>query len=233
MAQVRWSNHIVDKFIAPEYSRLTEHFAPEVADLPNYRGTYITNSILVGEDRTKGRPLTTIFLRRLDQAVCDYRAGRDALVDFVEQLKNTNNLGPIYFRALSRFESSAINLYLAILAHDKAIQQWGKSAAASFTANDNSEIDRLRRLCNTLKHYDERIEKAANPVASPVWMVPEGLRCADRVNGADQITSLTFAEIIEMFRELEEDAKFVSEGVFVLLLERREAEREQATKAKN
>jgi hypothetical protein len=48
-----------------------------------------------------------VFLRRLAQAVREYRAGREQLGEYVAVLAHTNNASGLYLRALARPKQAA------------------------------------------------------------------------------------------------------------------------------
>jgi DNA-directed RNA polymerase subunit RPC12/RpoP len=99
------SGHLLDKFVAHKLSLLTECGCPELLFDSNWIGVFILTSVFKARLRPKYHALVFNFLRRAEGACSAYRAGRLALIEYLETPPNA--LSP-YFRALLNFE-----LYIA------------------------------------------------------------------------------------------------------------------------
>ncbi len=217
---MRWSPYVLDRMVAPECSALTACNAPDVPELVNYFGSFFLNSIFVAPGPDKARPLILVFVRRLAQAIREYRSARDYLSQYVAALPQTNNVTGLYLQALSHFEQTVVNAYLALLAHYAIGKTIDPSAGKPFNPGDGAPAQRLNSLSNALKHFAERMEAGQlGDVAAPVWIVNDGLRCKEP--GVDKTTTLGFEELVALLSELERDAKFLTEDVYRIASERR------------
>lgn len=201
-----WGPHVLDNLIAPKLSALKVCGAPEVPELPNYRGSLYLNHIFSGVGYPEGtRVLIAGFIGRLGEAISEYSLGRQALSEYVGALPQEQKLGA-HRKALMHFETCVLRLHISIV----CLQGIGKAVGVAqkvYTVGDGSDYDRLRLMNNRIKHFDEDVEgaiKKGQPVPlAPVWLTNEGLECAT--------ASLKFAEIAEIFHHQSEDAKNFSE----------------------
>jgi hypothetical protein len=221
-SNMKWAGHLLDRLVAPECSSISECRAPEIPELPNYFGSFFLNNVFQGEVEDKTRSLILLFLRRLAQGVREYRFGREQFLRFVETLPRTNNVTGLYLRALSHFEQAVINTYLAVLAHAAIAGIIVPSSERPYKKSDGSPAQRLGAVYNALKHFDERIVRGTIPdIPAPVWIVNDGLKCADAEQGLGAIAKLDFTEMVTLFNELEADARFLSEDSYKIAAERR------------
>lgn len=117
------------------------------------------------------RPFAINFIRRIYLAFIEYDLGRKALLSLV---KNGNGRWTPYFVALTHFELTISQLYVALDSIRKL------SGHNFFKAGDGSFEECLNRIYNAAKH-----ELAGNEV--PVWLTNDGMECKD--------AKLTFEEI--------------------------------------
>src|SRR5262245_2531988 len=99
---IQFSNLILDRLIAPDYSSLAVCSALELQELPNYFGSFFLNNIfqLDAVDETA----MIVFLRRLASAVREYRQGREAPVEFIALPRDSAPGIALYLKSLSHFE---------------------------------------------------------------------------------------------------------------------------------
>jgi hypothetical protein len=215
---VQWGGFLLDRYVAPKCSALAKCLAPEVPELPNYFGSYFLNNIFTATTSDNTRSLTFVFLRRLTNAVRDYRKGREEMLACVAARPCSNDMVRAYLRALSYFETSAVNTYLALKAHDAVGKSIDPTAPPAFNPGDGSPSQRLNAVYNALKHFEDNVEKGHVPpdVSAPIWLVDDGIECV----GSEGEAKLHFEELIEIQRELEKDARFLSEDVYRLAQER-------------
>src|SRR6266850_2440296 len=62
---IQFSNLILDRLIALDYSSLTVCSAPELPELPNYFGSFFLNNILRSDAADETKSAIIVFLRRL------------------------------------------------------------------------------------------------------------------------------------------------------------------------
>ena len=92
--------------------------APDIPEPPNYFFFFFLNNAFNFPMADDARPLVVDFLRRWEVAVREYREGRERLLKFVADLSQTNNQIGLFLQALSNFEHSVIDAYLALMAMD-------------------------------------------------------------------------------------------------------------------
>ena len=95
---VQWAGFLLDRLVAPKCSVLAKCLAPEVAELPNYFGSFFLNNIFIAKTSDNIRSLTIVFLRRLTNAVRDYRYGREKMLACVAARPCSNDMVRAYLR---------------------------------------------------------------------------------------------------------------------------------------
>ena len=113
---------------------------------------------------------------------------------------------------MAHFENSILQLHVSIvsLAALGGGTKPGKAESGLkqlYVRRDNSDYDRLRSLNNSIKHFDEAIEKAARanapiPIA-PLWITNTGFDCL-------KSATLKFSEIETIFKHQAKDAEHLS-----------------------
>jgi hypothetical protein len=220
---VQWAGFLLDRYVAKKSSGLTKCLAPEVPELPNYFGSFFLNNIYTGQVPERTLSLTNVFLRRFTNAVEDYRNGRKEMLACVTALPCSSDMVRAYMRALSYFEVSIVNTYLALKAHDTVGKIWDPAAPPTFNKGDGSPSQRLNAVYNALKHFDENVEKGRirPDVFTPMWLVDDGIEFA----GSEGEAKLQFTELIGLHSDLETDARWISEEVYRVAQERAAAKR--------
>ena len=99
---IQYSNSILDRLIAPDYSSLTVCSAPELPELPNYFGSFFLENILGLGAADEIKSAIIVFLRRLASAVREYRQGREALVEFIALPQGSAPGITLYLKSLNR-----------------------------------------------------------------------------------------------------------------------------------
>ena len=231
-----WAGHVLDRFVAPEMSQITVACAPP--DIPEPQSgvlTYFLRNALNGPSYPENAwPPASLFLRRWDSAISEYRAGKDCLSNYVSELPRTNNRIGVFLRAGAHFESSVINAYLAMMAFTAFVRQLGDDNWKPFVAGDGSPADRLSRLFNVIKHFDDRFEMGQTlglPSAypAPLWITDRGLkghvtlvdgmelrgdwRARTRTGNVEhRDVEVTFDEFAILLSELSQNARMLTEG---------------------
>ena len=124
----------------------------------------------------------------------------------------SDNMVRAYMRALSYFEACIVNTNLALKAHDTVGKIWDPAQPRTFNKVDGSPWQRLNAVYNALKHFDENLAKGiVRPdVFTPMWLVDDGIECV----GSQGDAKLLFTELLHLHRELEIDARWISEEVY-------------------
>lgn len=174
---MQYSDYVLDTLTAPKLTFLTACGAVEVPALPDY-DTVLRLKQVFGSVRYKNHNAVVLimtFIRRLKTAISEYRQGRHFLQKYVDALPG-NHLLDAHRVALAHFENSILQLHVAIvsLATLGGGIRPGKAKLGRpqlYVCGDNSEYDRVRVLCNSIKHFDEDVERAAQSNA-PVPIAP-------------------------------------------------------------
>lgn len=129
------------------------------------------------------RPFVINFIRRVHGAFLEYDIARREVLNLV---KDGNGRWSPYFAALTNFEVTVAQLYLAMDSIRK------HSNHDFFTTGDGSFEERLNLVYNASKHQLAKKEL-------PVWFTNEGLACTDAV--------LTFVEIEDFMLKMADVVK--------------------------
>jgi hypothetical protein len=233
-SRLRWAARVLDSIVAPEMSQVTICSAPDIPEPRASLATYFLRSALGRPYPDQLRPPANVYLHRWTLALSEYRAGRECLSRYVAGLPETNNRTGLFLSAVGHFEHSVIDAYLAILAFKRFVRQIGDDEWKPFKPGDGSPADRLNKLYNVIKHFDERFEmgqKLGHPSVypAPLWITNDGLaghttlvkgkefKGGDwtKINKDDlrhQDVLVTFDEFAILLGELTENARFVIEG---------------------
>ena len=214
----QWGPYILDRLVAPKCSDLTACLAPDLPEPTNYYGSFYLNNIIMTGVPDKVRSPIIVFLRRLANAVRDYRAGRGRMLECVAALQHSNAMVQGYLAALSHFESAIVNTYLALMSHEAIGRLIDPNHPRPFQPDDGSPSQRLNAAYNAIKHFNGNIEQGVIPDGTtPVWLIEDGIEAV----GSKGQAKLRFEELVELLRDLEKDARYLSEDVYRLARERR------------
>lgn len=202
---IKYSAHVLDNNIAPKLSTLTTFKVPALRKYPNYFATLFLGSVFVKRYPQYMHILLVVFLRRIEFAGDQYHSGSKKLKQYIDLLPQTNSKTRLYRTALSHFETCALHTYAAVC----CLQAIGRAAELPpmFRENDGSDYDRLRRLSNRIRHFDEdvvnkkKIQKAF-PL-TPVWLTNDGLETT--------AASLAYVELHEILKTAMIDAKMFTQ----------------------
>lgn len=205
---MQFSSYILDEFLSTKLSQLNHCDAPYVEKLPNYISALRFNQSL-STIKYKNNVWIFIFsfIIKLSESIYEYRQGRESLLEYVASLPSHKKLHA-QERALMHFENSILRLNISILSLNGLLKSLGLSNPA-FAAGDRSDYDRVRRISNRIKHFDEDVERAVErgtPIPlKAVWLTNDGLESTDG--------SITFTEIAAIFQAQAEDARQFAEEV--------------------
>jgi len=230
-----WAASRLNSFGAPEMSHVTTACAPPDIPTPQFGVvTYFLRNALNGPSLPENAwPPASLFLRRWESAISEYRAGRDELLRYVTGLPRTNNQISVFLRAVGHFEHSVIDAYLAMMAFTALERKVGDAGWKPFVAGDSSPADRLNRLYNVIKHFDGRFEMGQalgfpSAYPAPLWITDHGLkghttlldgkelkgdwRTRKRLGDARHVeVEVTFDEFAALLNELTENARMLTE----------------------
>jgi hypothetical protein len=215
---MQFSTYVLNGFVAPKLSELHECSAPDVPEIPDYRGSLLLNQLLSTELYSESaKVLLASFIGRLDTAIKEYRKGRDHLMNYVGALPQHDKLTD-FREALSHFEACILHAHIAVVSLDGAGQFLPGVRHRVYIVGDGSDYDRLRSLSNRVKHFDEDVAGAASsgnvPVA-PLWITNEGLEA--------RTSHLAFFELAEILVAQSGDAKGFAEDIFQEIAKKRRA----------
>jgi len=211
----RYAAFIVNGFGAPDLAELTECGAPELEEPCNYLGSFILNNLFAVEYPDPMKRLTLMFGRRADNAVREYRTGRDLLSSYLQRLPQRNDHFLVALRATTHFEQC-----IGSVCHGSALlERLVEVANARDPSNPNVPDDRERRLrliWNRSKHFDEDIspgKMVADKITAPVWLTNTGI-------SSEKIT-VTWRELHGLIKEQQQALKFFSEELPSKVIEMR------------
>src|SRR5262249_13086252 len=94
---------------------------------------------------------------------------------------------------------------------------WDPAQPRTFNKGDGSPWQRLNAVYNALKHFDENlaIGIVRPDVFTPMWLGDDGIECG----GSQGKAKLIFRELIVLHRDLEIDARWISEEVYRVIEE--------------
>jgi hypothetical protein len=197
---VQYAGFLLDKFGAPKLSELSECNAPPLEDPPNYLGSLILNGIFtVNYPDPLGR-LALIFGRRVIHAIREYSIARERLSAYVAELERTNSHFLQAMRATTHFESSVGSACQAC-----ALLGRISKLVAEPEPNDERE-DRLRKIWNRSKHFDEDLMDpriGSTEITAPVWLTNQGI--------SSTAASVSFDELHAVLTDLRGSLKFLAE----------------------
>lgn len=209
---------IVNGIGAPQLSKLTECGAVELDEPKNYLGSFVLNNVFTIQYPDSIRRLTFMFGRRADNAVREYRAGRQLLLSYIERLPQGNNHFLVALRATTHFEHCVGSACQAIALLNRLIQVTNAQDYSDPSDKDDCEL-RLKRIWNRAKHFDEDLvgpKMSAQDITSPVWLTNTGLSA--------ETATVTWAELHRVLTELQDTLKFFAEELPNKIVERKKTE---------
>jgi hypothetical protein len=198
---VRFSQHVIDNFIAPGVSTFTCAEIPEMSQYHKESGHWIGNFFLNSVFRASYRPPYNAYLynyyRRAEASFFEHELARVATLDFLSAGKQSPTL---YALALFHWE-----IFLGQSWHAFALLMKPLQRKQIFTKGDGSLEERLNALYNRMKHVEDSITlgRIQDGATVPVWLTNDGLISVDNV--------LTYVETAEVLREIAKWAEVFSD----------------------
>ena len=213
----RYAAFVMNGFGTPRLSELTECGAPEMEEPKNYLGSLVLNNLFAVQYPDPMKRLTLMFGRRADNAVREYRAGRDLLLSYFQQLPQGNDHFLIALRATTHFEHCIGSASQAAALLDRLIDV-ANARDPSEPPDSRDREHRLRKIWNRAKHFDEDIMSptmAAEDITAPVWLTNAGISA--------ETATVTWVEIQNVLTKQQEALRFFAEDLPHKLVEMRKA----------
>lgn len=202
---------VLEWFVAPRLSALTSCSAPDIVPLENPIRRLMLEGVFGNLPVTNDAQRTAVvqICRRSSEAIAAYINGRRFLIDFVESIAKSNNL-QAHAEAVHYFELSISNVHLAnnmLVRHLKSIGNSVPDVLSISRKNiryaPNTVFDRIRRIHNRIKHFDEDVEEAMSsgntPPSSPFWFINNGIESRGEKDDTNII--LDFQELVDVLEE--------------------------------
>lgn len=213
----RYAAFIVNGFGAPRLSELTECGAPEMEEPRNYLGSLFLNSLFAVQYPDPMKRLTVMFGRRADNAVREYRAGRELLLSYLQRLPQGNNHFLVALRATTHFEHCIGSASQAAALLNRLVVV-ANARDPSDPPDSRDREHRLKLIWNRAKHFDEDIMSpkiAAEDITAPVWLTNTGI-------SAEKAT-VTWEELYSVLTAQQEALKFFADDLPRKIVEMRRA----------
>jgi hypothetical protein len=180
------SNYVLDTFVAPRISVLTECGAPDLPIQESVVPQFQLNALLQHiQLNPQGRSYWLNIIRRAEAAWSAYGEARKALLEYLSNRKLAS-----YFRALAFFEMCVSQIWQA---HELLRKATGADA---FARGDQSVLERLHDMYNDVKHMEERIHEGKLENTASIWITNIGLESTSVPTG------LSFAELVYILQEM-------------------------------
>ena len=182
---------VLNKYGAPKLSKLTECGAPPLDEPANYIENHLLNRIFGRTDPEPVGRLVLMFGRRVINAIREYRAGRDKLLEYLRGLPMSNGQFMRAMEAATHFEqciastSQAAAFFKRLLPPDQLKD-----------FNDD-RITRLEKMYARSKHFDEDVANsntAPENITAPIWLMNKGI--------SSTAGSITFNELHKLLTEM-------------------------------
>jgi hypothetical protein len=203
----RYAAFIMNGFGAPRLSELTECGAPEMEEPKNYLGSLVLNNLFAVQYQDPMKRLTLMFGRRSDNAVREYRAGRELLLSYLQRLPRGNDHFLVALRAATHFEHCVGSACQAAALLERLIDV-ANARDPSDPPDSRDREHRLKLIWNRAKHFDEDImssKMAAENITAPVWLTNTGISA--------ETATVTWAELHSVLTEQQEALKFFAEDL--------------------
>lgn len=198
--------------LAPDLSQLTSVTLKDMGDYDSQSCHWISNYLLNTTFREKYpghfHQIGMSYMRRAEASFREYESARKSLMSYTSGKKENIST---YFMAVYHFEQMVSQSYQAYMLMRHFIADSNGAKVASFyKENDGSEVDRLNKIYNHIKHCDGRVTKNEFPknYSIPVWLTNTGISCP--------VAELQYNEIIEMLEDIANGAnRFVDPKAFL------------------
>lgn len=218
----RYAAFLINGFGAPRLSELTECGAPEMEEPKNYLRLFVLNNLFAVQYPDPMKRLTLMFGRRADNAVREYRTGRELLLSYLQRLPQGNDHFLVALRAVTHFEHCIASACQAVALFER-LANVANAHDHSAPPDSRDRERRLKLIWNRAKHFDEDIispNMAAEDITAPVWLTNTGISA--------ETATLTWLEMHTLLTEQQEVLKFFAEDLPRKVVEMQNVTAEQA-----
>jgi hypothetical protein len=191
-----YSTGLLNNF-APHITELTECVIPDMADFLQVSRTwihsYILNSSFGASYDETFRQMALVYMRRTESAFQEYYSARSVLISYsTGKRENVSQ----YFESLHHFEQVISLIYQAYMLLRKFLHNH-----KIYTTGDGSELDRLEKLYNSIKHADGKLEgkKFPKKYSAHVWLTNTGISCLE--------STILYTELSDLLSDIANGAK--------------------------
>lgn len=223
-----WNPELLDEYVSPLISMAKDIELPDPPDCPNYFGSYFINHVVVGvRYNLPIRYLFGIFIKRVSFSCVEYKNAFNSFNEYrkiCDDRKTNSNISG-YIKFLFYLESSIVHLSIAVITMDRVNKYYDLSTL--FSEEKNSDLIKLKKIYNRIKHYDEDIysskenEMESIP-ATPIWIDNNEISC--------QTARLSLSDYVEVINSSIEHSKHISEEIPELIVKKRKEKNEDDEK---
>jgi hypothetical protein len=191
---------VINEYGAPKLSELNACGAPALEEPPNYIATFVLNSIFMRKHADPTGRLILMFGRRVLSAMHEYTRARDLLLAYVHKLHQTNSHFLQAMIATTHFEQCIASACQATAFFQRLVDLAGRPKV------DDDRVERLRRIFNRSKHFDEDLVDvtiADAEITAPVWLTNYGISSANASVTFEELHSL-LTDLLKIFKSLSE-----------------------------
>ena len=212
-----YSAAILNQFGFPHLSELGVCGAPELGKSTGSRLAFTLNQALLPIYTSPLVKLVSMYGRRTEAAVDEYRTGRELLLDYVEALPKPHHKLATILRSVTHFEHC---VGLTVQASLFRFRLETMDGTRNPVVGDIER--RLKSIWSRAKHFDEDIlvADAVDAITAPVWLTANGIFAA--VKDKPQLAvSVTWAELHGLLLSYQEEVIYYFETIFKDVAEER------------
>ena len=175
---------------APYLSSLTECNFPDMSNhdpqSSHWVQNYILNTIFRSRYPDPFHQIAMAYMRRAEACFQEYNLARSALISYFSGPREAVSK---YFSSVYHFEQVVAQAYQAYMLMRHMLHN-----PRLYQHNDESELDRLNKIYNHIKHCDGKLSSGAFPekMTLSIWLTNDGINCSDAKLKCDE-----FVEMLE------------------------------------
>lgn len=149
---------------------------------------YLLNTVFRGRYPDPHHQIAMAYMRRAEAAFQEYGLARNALEAYISGPREAVSK---YFSSVYHFEQFVAQAYQAYMLMRHLLAE-----SCLYTSGDNSELDRLNKIYNHIKHCDGKLSSGAFPenATMSIWLTNGGIHCLD--------SELTCTETVEILEDI-------------------------------
>ncbi len=197
------SDELLNDIIAQDSASLKSLQMPEIPSVPDYRLMFGVQYKLSGGVFTDGAVLSAITnaMGATAMAIHEYRNARDCGLAYINQLPEHDQL-PALGKAFAHMANCIMNAQVTALCLNSAQRVLNATEFKNL-----NRYERLRRLSNRIRHFDEDVDKAITAgkraPPSPIWFTDAEVCSAS--------ARLTYQELADMLQDHAGVCKFFAD----------------------